>query len=111
MTLGSTWGVAHSGVQAMWSRHDARALARSKTAPHAAQRFQSELRYGVGGPMGRALWLPYVGADTGDGHRAVRLGVRLTAKGSIEAGVEIGRRESLYGWVDHAIELRGNMRL
>ena len=111
MTLGSTWGVAHSGVQAMWSRHDARALARSKTAPHAAQRFQSELRYGVGGPMGRALWLPYVGADSGDGHRAVRLGVRLTAAGSLEAGVEIGRRESLYGWVDHAIELRGNMRL
>ena len=111
MTLGSTWGVAHSGVQAMWSRHDARALARGDTVLHAAQRFQSELRYGVGGPLGRALWLPYVGADTGDGHRAVRLGVRLTAAGSLEAGVEIGRRESLYGLVDHAIELRGSMRL
>lgn len=108
MVLGSTWGMAHGGVQSMWSHHDTRALARGKGSLHAAQRFHTELRYGLDGPPGRALWLPYFGADSGDGSRTLRLGVRLATVSGLKAGLEAGRIESHYGPTDHALELRGN---
>ena len=110
MTVGSGKGVTQSGVHALWSRQDAGALARGGAAMNAAQRYQAELRYGLKGPMGRALWLPYLGTDSGDGARALRMGVRLTLDHNLGAGLEIGRRESVFRPVDHAIQVRGNMR-
>ena len=140
VTLGSTWGVADSGVRSLWSGRPARALARSRatlnegpfhqpalheaalredplheTALHEAalipaQRFRAELRYGLNGPGGLGLWLPYLGGDSGGGFRALRLGLQLRSGQGFETGLEVSRRESLYLPVDHAIELRGIAR-
>ena len=109
MTLGSTWGVVQSGVDSLWSRQDVRQLARIGTALTLAQQFQAELRYGLKGPQGRVLWLPYVGTASGNGQRAVRLGVQLTPAANVQAGLELGRRDSIYRTADHAIQLHGSM--
>ena len=109
MTLGSGWGVTQSGVQALWSRHDAGTLARGGAVMNPAQRYHAELRYGVKGRTGRALWLPYLGSDTADGSRALRMGVRLTLAQKLGAGLELGRRDSVFRSPDHIIEIRGNM--
>lgn len=110
VTLGSGWGVPQSGVHSLWSRQDAGSLARDGASMHPAHRYRTELRYGLNGPMGRTLWLPYLGTDSGGGSRAVRLGVRLTMAQNLGAGLEIGRRESAFRTADHAIRVRGNMR-
>ena len=47
--LGSAWGVTESGVQSLWARQDARGLARGGIAMDAAQRFETELGYGLAG--------------------------------------------------------------
>ena len=110
MTLGSTWGAPHGGVHSLWSRQDTEEFARTGAAMSMAQRFQAEMRYGLSGPGGHGLWLPYVGADSGSGIQALRMGVRLTSGPNVEAGLEIGRRETLYRAADHALQIRVHMR-
>ena len=62
MKLGSAWGAAQSGVQSLWSRPDAAGLVPG-TAMDPEQRFQAEFGYGLNGPRGRALWMPFVSAE------------------------------------------------
>ena len=110
MKLGSAWGVTGSGVQSMWSRANASGLA-TGTAMDAAQRFQAEFGYGLDGPKGRALWVPFVGAEAGHGgNRSLRLGVKLTSGSHLEAGLEIGRRDSAREEPGHVIEIGGKFR-
>ncbi|MCY3711920.1 MAG: hypothetical protein OXH02_01385 [Gemmatimonadetes bacterium] len=109
MLLGSGWGVTQSGVHALWSRRDAGTLARGGAAMNAAQRYHAELRYGMNGLAGRALWLPYVGTESGDDSRALRMGLRLTMDRKLGAGLEIKRKDSVYRSPDHTIEILGNM--
>ena len=145
MTLGSSWGAAHSVAQSTWLRRDARAPAWGQPLANPAQRFRgtalagparryqggapmnpehgfpgaalmspaqrvrAEVRYGLNAPNGLGLWSPYLGADTGGGYRALRLGLRLRSDTGLEAGLEVGRREGMYLPAHQAIELRGRM--
>ena len=91
--LGSAWGATQSGVEGLWNRQNASGLARG-AAPDAAQRLQANLGYGVQGRKGRALWMPYVGVESGEGgSRALRLGLKLASGPNVEAGLEFGRRD------------------
>ncbi len=88
--LGSTWGVAQSGVQSLWSAGQASDLARAG-AFEAGQRFQAQLAYGFDGRKGRARWQPYLKADAGEnGTAALGFGLKMTSGEHIEAGLEIG---------------------
>ena len=109
-SLGSAWGASHGGVQSLWSSETARGLARGG-AFHAGQRMQAEFGYGVEGRKGRALWAPFVAADSGDGRDALRMGVRLASGANAEAALELGRRSA--GWAgetEHAVQLGGLIR-
>ena len=111
--LGSARGATQSGVEGLWNRQDASGLALG-AASDAAQRLQANLGYGVHGPKGRVLWVPYVGADAGDAKQALRLGVKLTSGPNVEAGLEFGRRDGgahAAGQApDRAMQLRWRLR-
>ena len=71
MNLGSAWGATQSGVQSLWARQDASGLVRG-AAMNAAQRFQAELGYGFTGRRKTdALWMPFLGAESGRRRGAV----------------------------------------
>ena len=111
MKLGSAWGATQSGVQSLWSPADASGLARGGAAMNLAQRFQTEFGYGLSGHKGRALWVPFVGAEAGQGgSQSLRMGVKLTSGSNVEAGLEIGQRGNARGEIGHAVQLRGSMR-
>ena len=112
MKLGSAWGSTQSGVQSLWSRQDASGLARG-AAMNAAQRFQAELGYGfVGRRNADALWVPFLGAESGEGAaQSLRMGVRLTSGPNVEMGLELGRREGRPGAApEQTLQLRGALR-
>ena len=111
MNLGSAWGATQSGVQSLWSRQDASGLARG-AAMNAAQRFQAELGYGFTGRRKTdALWMPFLGAESGDGGaQSLRMGVRLTSGPNLEAGLEFGRLDNGRGAPERAVQLRGAFR-
>ena len=108
--LGSAWGATQSGVQSLWSRADASGLV-SGAAMDLAQPFQAEFGYGFNGSKGRALWVPFVGANSATtGDRALRLGVRLSSDQRIEAQLEIGQRANARGQSGLAVQLGGSVR-
>ena len=52
------------------------------------------LGYGVHGRKGRALWVPYVGVESGEGgSQALQFGLKLSSGPNLEAGLELGRQE------------------
>ena len=109
MDAGSSWGDTASGVNALWSRQDASGLARG-AAMDTSQRFQAQLGYGLEGLKGRALWVPFFGAEASAGQQAYRLGLKLTSGPNLEAGLEIGRRAGTRGMAEAAIQLQGSVR-
>ena len=111
LTMASAWGVAESGVHSLWSRQDVAGLARNGAAMNASQRLETRIGYGMDGRKGRALWVPYVGADAAeDGQQVLRLGLKLTSGPNAEAGLEFGRRDRPQGGPQRAIELSGSVR-
>ena len=110
LNLGSAWGVTQSGVQSLWARPDASGLTHGGAAMDAGPRLQAQLGYGIHGPRGRVLWLPYVGADQGGGGQGLQMGVRLASQSSLEAELRLARRQDLQGVPEHAIEFSASMR-
>ena len=111
MSLGSAWGATQSGVASMWSRADASGIARGGAAMDLAQRFQAQFGYGLEGPKGRALWVPFVAAEAGQGgQQSLRMGVKLTSGSHVEAGLEIGQQVNARGEAGQAVQLRGSVR-
>ena len=108
--LGSAWGATQSGVEGLWNRQGASGLAHGGVAMDAGPRFQAQLGYGVHGPRGRVLWVPYVGADHASGGQALQMGVKLASQSSLEAELRLARRQDLQGVPEHAVELRASMR-
>ena len=93
-SLGSSWGVAESGVNALWNREHASDPVPGGAAFSPGQRFEAALGYGLEGRRGRALWQPYLsGGSAGDGAGTLRLGLRMTSGAHAEANLEIGLRE------------------
>ena len=121
VNLGSRSGATASTVQSLWTRQNASGLARGGAAMHAAQRLQVELGYGLDGSRGRALWIPYLGAEAGEGASgALRFGVKLTSGPNVGAELEIrttgigARRESgprtIEGGTNAALRLNWALR-
>lgn len=113
LRMGSALGAAQSGVHALWSRQNAAGLARDGADMYAGQSWQAQLGYGVGDPTGRALWVPYIGADAGaggSGSQALRLGVRLTSGPNAVAGLEFGQRGGGLEGPERALRLEGSIR-
>ena len=111
LKLGSEWGATQSGVQSLWSRAGAAGTELGGAAMGAAQQFQAQVGYGVFGPKGHGLWVPYIAADTSEtGAQALWLGVRFTSSLNLDAGFEIGHRTSIKGQPENAIKLSGVMR-
>ncbi len=110
LRLGSGWGATHSGVQSLWRRQDASDRVRHAEFD-AAQRYQTELRYGLDGLKGRVRWAPYIGVDSGGGSsQALRLGVTLTSGRRFDAGLELGRRQGGPGaGPEHAGQIRATL--
>ena len=110
LRLGSGWGATHSGVQSLWRRQDASDRVRHAEFD-AAQRYQTELRYGLDGLKGRVRWAPYIGVDSGGGSsQALRLGVALTPGRRFGAGLELGRRQGGPGaGPEHAGQIRATL--
>ena len=110
LRLGSGWGATHSGVQSLWRRQDASDRVRHAEFD-AAQRYQTELRYGLDGLKGRVRWAPYIGVDSGGGSsQALRLGVALTSGRRFGAGLELGRRQGGPGaGPEHAGQIRATL--
>ena len=109
LKLGSAWGDAQSGVQSLWSRQDASGLSRA-AAMEAAQRFEAEFGYGLDGRKGRALWVPFIAAQTSEGGQVYRMGVNLTSGRNIQVGLEMGQRGNVRGEAEKAVQLRGEVR-
>ena len=110
--LGSVWGVTESGVQSLWARQDTRGLARGGIAMDAAQRFETELGYGIAGRRRTdVLWYPYFGAQAADSAGgALNMGLKLTSGPNLEAGLEFGRRDNGFEAPEHAVQLQGSFR-
>ena len=110
LDLGSIWGAAQSGVQSLWTRPTAGGLVPG--APmDASQRYRAELGFGLEGPRGRALWVPFLGAESSaNGSSSVRMGVRLTSGANAEARLEIDRVDSLRDAPGYGFNLAGRIR-
>ena len=110
LSLSLAGGRERGGAEALWSLRDAGALARGRTAGP-GQRIQLELGYGLQSAWRDALWYPYLGMETSaDSGRELRMGLNLTAGDSLDAVIEVGRRESGNQTPEQTIELRGAMR-
>ena len=106
--LGSAWGQTQSGVQSLWAQPGVAGLARG--AFNAAQRFETELGYGVQSRDGGAQWHPYVGAHTGHGRQAVRMGLKFASGAHREAALELLREQAGHEAPAVGVRLTGSVR-
>ena len=107
LRLGSAWGPTASGIQNLWAMQDANSLT-SGGPIQGRRRLELELGYGVGQGW---LWYPYLAADhAGRGEQALRMGLKLNAGPMMEAGLEIGRRDTGFGTTRDAVLLQGRIR-
>lgn len=110
MRLGSTWGVAGSGVEGLWTRRHAGGLAPAGTGFGPRARYEADFGYGFS--TRRALLTPYLGASVdGGGARGYRLGLRMRASPPharlpLDLSVELTQRRTPLGPPDHGIALR-----
>ena len=109
MSLGSNRGQAASGVDALWGHQDASGLVPGAAAG-SDRRLQAELGYGFEGRKGRALWSPFLATQSGDGNRALRIGMKVTSDPNLDARLELGRRFDALGVPEDAFRLQGLVR-
>ena len=112
LRLGSAWGMTQSGVQSLWALEDPRGLARGGIAMDGAQRFETELGYGIHGRAATMLWYPYFSAQSAaGGMQTLRLGLRLSSESRFETLLEFGRRMGLPGEKpENVVVLQGTVR-
>ena len=113
-SLSPTWGAASSGVDRLWSAHDAGSGAGAGPGFEAGQRLEGEIGYGLGLLGGRLTGTPNVGFGLSDTTRDYRVGWRLTAPGDPGFAVHLDatRRESVNdnAPAEHGAMLRGAIR-
>ena len=111
LRLGPAWGATESGVQSLWSRQDARGLARGGMAMDAAQRFETELGYGLAGRKADARWYPYIALQAADGAgEMLTMGLKLISGPNVEAGLGFVRRDNGREAIEHTGKLSGSFR-
>ena len=112
-SLSPAWGSASSGVERLWSAHDAGGLAPG-AGLEAEQRLEGELGYGLGLLGGRLTGTPNVGFGLSGTTRDYRVGWRLKAPGDagFEVNLDATRREAANDNepAEHGVMLRGAIR-
>ena len=103
MRVGSSGGVAASGIRNLWALENASGLVRGGAVPF-ARRFDAEVGYGIGRGT---LWYPYFVADDSG---QTRYGLKLSSGRTMGVGLEFGRRESVDLGPQDAMLLRGELR-
>ena len=120
-SLSPTWGAASSGVERLWSAHDAQGLAPAPGSGagagagfEAGQRLEGELGYGLGLLGGRFTGTPNLGFGLSGTTRDWRVGWRLTAPGDPGFAIHLDatRRKSVNdnAPAEHGVMLRGAIR-
>ncbi|MYF02291.1 MAG: autotransporter domain-containing protein [Gammaproteobacteria bacterium] len=112
MSLGSSWGIANRDLESESLRSfSAERLPNQReslmsTSPwiHAA------VRYDFSKPDGLGLWTSYRGTDHDNKFRVMRVGLQFRSTQGFNAGLQIGRQESIHRSPHHSIELRGTLR-
>ncbi len=111
LRLGPAWGATESGVQSLWSRQDARGLARGGMAMDAAQRVETELGYGLAGRKADARWYPYIALQAADGAgEMLTMGLKIISGSNVEAGLGFVRRDNGREAIEHTVKLSGSFR-
>ena len=88
--LAPTWGAPGSGVDRLWSAHDARGLAPGSGTFEPESRLEGELGYGLPAFGGAFTGTPNVGFGlSGAGARDYRIGWRLTSAVQGDPGFEV----------------------
>ena len=106
VSLGSLWGNAQSGVQAMWRQDGGMGLAMDATPIETAQRFTAQIGYGLAGPKGYGLWVPFLAAETAPaGEQALGVGMKLTTDDQLDVGLQLGLRQDAPGQSDYGFNL------
>ena len=101
-----TWGEAASGARELWERGVSEV--RRDGANPAGGRLDAEISYGLRGFTGT----PYGGLLlAGEGLRAYSSGVRYDLGRGMGLRVEVTRREGAFGPPEHAIGVRGRLRM
>ena len=111
LTLAPAWGNAASAVERLWSLRDAGGLAANDDF-EAGARLDAELGYGLRGPRGVGVAIPYAGLGLArEGERAWRAGARWKLAPRFTLGLEATRHEpSTNDPPEHRLMLRGALR-
>ena len=112
MSLGSSWGMANGDLESDTLRSfSAKPIPNQReslisTSPwiHAA------VRYDFSKPDGLGLWTSYRGTDHDNQFRVMQVGLQFRSSQGFNAGLQIGRQESIHRSPHHSIELRGTLR-
>lgn len=112
MSVGSSWGLANADLNmhslgSFEDEHVPVSRARQMTSSpwvHAA------VRYEFSKPNGLGLWSSYRGTDKDSQFQVLQLGLQFRSVQGFNAGLEIGRQESIYRAPHHSIVLRGTLR-
>ncbi len=106
LRVAPTWGEAASGARELWERGVSE-MRRDGVDP-VGGRLDAEMSYGLRGLTGT----PYGGLLlAGEGLRAYSSGVRYDLGSGLGLRVEVTRREAAFGPPEHAIGVRGRLRM
>ena len=109
MNLGTHWGETGSVAQSVWSKSAAENLVR-RSKPSSRKGFQGEVGYGFIGPKVRAMLIPFLGVESRYGERqTLKLGMKLTSRHILEAGLELNQLKSVRGEKDYRVKLGGRI--
>ena len=111
LTITPTWGSAASEAEQLWGAGDASKLVGSETF-EAKTHLDTEVGYGIGGPLGMGTLTPYAGLSLADGaERTLRAGLRWKASRSATVALEAERQnEGAEASPTNALMLRAQVR-
>lgn len=112
MSLGSSWGLTSKELGALTrgSFNDSHKLVQRDTPLVSAPWIHATVRYDFSRPNGLGLWSSYHGAHNANQFRVLQFGLQFRSVQGFNAGLEIGRKESVYRTPYHSIQLRGTFR-
>lgn len=112
MSLGSSWGLTSKelGALTQGSLNDTLEFSQRDTTLSSAPRIHATVRYDFSKPNGLGLWSSYHSADNATQFRVLQLGLQFRSVQGFNAGLEIGRKESVHRTPYHSIQLRGTLR-
>lgn len=112
MSLGSTLGLKSKefGALTLESLNDTLELAQHDTTQISSPSIHATVRYDFNRLNGLGLWSSYHSTDNTNQYRVLQLGLQFRSVQGFNAGLEIGRKESIYRTPYHSIQLRGALR-